>query len=119
MKKPLLAIPINLSVAMQLRKGTAFIGFTSSTGSAWERHDINSWYFCEDVSLAPHPLTPQGSFSEQSLNQATCERKGLSDEVLAQEFDYREDGFFTPFFDEAVRRSSHRQVGSTNIYFWH
>ena len=22
-------------------------GFTSSTGSSWEKHDILSWYFCE------------------------------------------------------------------------
>ena len=30
----------------------ATVGFTSSTGSAWEKHDILSWYFCDD-----HPCT--------------------------------------------------------------
>lgn len=48
MNVPLIAFPINLSYALDLREGTAWAGFTSSTGRKWEKHDILSWYFCED-----------------------------------------------------------------------
>ena len=24
-------------------------GFTSSTGKAWEKHDVLNWYFCEVI----------------------------------------------------------------------
>jgi len=45
---PLLAMPINLNIAMRLREGTAFVGFTASTGNTWEKHDILAWYCCEE-----------------------------------------------------------------------
>merc|ERR1711991_475463 len=48
MDTPLLAFPINLSFALDLREGTAWAGFTASTGRKCEKHDILSWYFCED-----------------------------------------------------------------------
>ena len=48
MDTPLLAFPINLSFALDLREGTAWAGFTASTGRVWEKHDILSWYMCED-----------------------------------------------------------------------
>ena len=47
MTTPLTAVPINLNVAMDLPDGQAYVGFTASTGKAWERHDMLSWYFCE------------------------------------------------------------------------
>jgi len=48
MNVPLLAFPINLSYVLDLGEGTAWVGFTSSTGRKWQKHDIISWYFCED-----------------------------------------------------------------------
>ena len=48
MNEPLLAFPINLSYVLDLGEGTAWVGFTSSTGRKWQKHDIISWYFCED-----------------------------------------------------------------------
>ena len=47
-KKPLLAVPINLAAALPMDEGTAWAGFTASTGYAWEKHDILAWYFCEE-----------------------------------------------------------------------
>ena len=46
MIKPIVAIPINLSATLELDRG-AFVGFTSSTGRSWQKHDITSWRFCE------------------------------------------------------------------------
>ncbi len=46
--KPVLAIPINLSAVLELREGTAWAGFTASTGRQFQKHDIISWQFCED-----------------------------------------------------------------------
>lgn len=48
MDVPLLAFPINLSYVLDLGEGTAWAGFTSSTGRKWQKHDVISWYFCED-----------------------------------------------------------------------
>jgi hypothetical protein len=48
--EPTLAIPINISKTLSLDDGVAFPGFTASTGRSWEKHDILSWYCCENVS---------------------------------------------------------------------
>ncbi len=43
---PILAANVNLGALLNLQGGrNAFIGFTSSTGGAWENHDIVSWNF--------------------------------------------------------------------------
>ena len=44
---PLLAIPINLSLVLKLSDDKAYVGFTSSTGRFYEKHDIMSWYWCD------------------------------------------------------------------------
>ncbi|OQR99761.1 hypothetical protein THRCLA_21796 [Thraustotheca clavata] len=43
---PLLALPINLAVALRLPRDLAYVGFTAATGGAWEKHDILAWYYC-------------------------------------------------------------------------
>ena len=45
---PIVAIPINLSKLLSLPQENAYVGFTSSTGRAWEKHDILSWYWCDE-----------------------------------------------------------------------
>jgi len=40
---PILAIPLNLSVLLNLSQSLAYVGFTASTGRKWEKHDILSW----------------------------------------------------------------------------
>lgn len=41
--RPLLAIPVNLSLLLDLPDGLAYVGFTASTGRRWETHDILNW----------------------------------------------------------------------------
>ena len=43
--KPILAIPLNLSILLDLPQSLAYIGFTASTGLKWENHDILRWQF--------------------------------------------------------------------------
>jgi hypothetical protein len=44
---PLIATPLNLNTLLQLRENQAVVGFTAATGSAWQKHDVTEWYFCE------------------------------------------------------------------------
>jgi hypothetical protein len=43
---PLLALPINLSLLLDLPLDKAYVGFASSTGRFYEKHDILSWVWC-------------------------------------------------------------------------
>jgi hypothetical protein len=43
---PILAIPLNLSVLLDLPQDDAYVGFTASTGLKWEKHDILDWQWC-------------------------------------------------------------------------
>ncbi|CAN0396581.1 unnamed protein product, partial [Discosporangium mesarthrocarpum] len=45
---PLLAVPVNLSVLLDLPQDVAYVGFTSGTGRAWAKHDLLSWYWCHN-----------------------------------------------------------------------
>ena len=45
--EPILAIPLNLSVLLDLPQSLAYAGFTGSTGRRWEKHDIMSWKWSE------------------------------------------------------------------------
>ncbi|GMH60603.1 hypothetical protein TL16_g03087 [Triparma laevis f. inornata] len=45
--KPILALPINLSLLLNLNQGLAYAGFTASTGEKWEKHDLLSWQWCD------------------------------------------------------------------------
>jgi hypothetical protein len=54
MSTPILAANVNLADLLNLQNGqNAYIGFTSSTGGAWENHDIISWSYAE----VPEPAT--------------------------------------------------------------
>ena len=45
--RPLLAIPINLSLVLDLPDSNAYVGFTASTGRRWEKHDVLCWEWLE------------------------------------------------------------------------
>ena len=49
--EPILAIPLNLSVLLDLPQGLAYVGFTGSTGLKWEKHDILEWKWCNEKCL--------------------------------------------------------------------
>lgn len=44
---PLMALPINLSLLIKMPSDKAYVGFTSSTGRFYEKHDILSWTWCD------------------------------------------------------------------------
>lgn len=44
---PILVLPINLSVLLDLPSDKAYVGLTASTGKYWEKHDIIKWYWCD------------------------------------------------------------------------
>ena len=63
---PVLTISnLDLSRLLVLDNGTAWVGFTSATGSAWESHDILAWQFGQTgapvSSGTPFPVAPMPS----------------------------------------------------------
>ncbi|MCB0211917.1 MAG: hypothetical protein KDJ52_21430 [Anaerolineae bacterium] len=42
---PVLTVPVDLATNLNLDNGQAWVGFTASTGAAWENHDILNWTF--------------------------------------------------------------------------
>lgn len=55
--KPLLAMPINLSKLLKLRDGTAYAGFTASTGRQFQKHDVIGWTFCENYRTCGYDVS--------------------------------------------------------------
>ena len=51
--RPLLAIPVNLSLLLDFPDSLAYVGFTASTGRKWEKHDILLWKWLEGAREAP------------------------------------------------------------------
>ncbi len=51
--KPLMALPINLSLLLDMPVDKAYVGFTSSTGRFYEKHDILSWLWCDQQDGQP------------------------------------------------------------------
>lgn len=45
--KPLFCVFLDITSLLRLLGGTAYVGFTASTGMTWQIHDILSWRFCE------------------------------------------------------------------------
>lgn len=71
---PLFALPINLSLLLKLPTDKAYVGFTSSTGRFYEKHDIISWVYCDQVpcdtpSVTEFDFHQQSRFSAQSKRQ--------------------------------------------------
>ncbi len=40
---PVMTVPIDIPAVLDLNDGKAWLGFTSSTGDAWENHDLLEW----------------------------------------------------------------------------
>jgi hypothetical protein len=43
--RPVLTVPVDLSTLLNLDNGRAYVGWTASTGGAWENHDITFFDF--------------------------------------------------------------------------
>jgi len=51
--EPILAMPINLSLVINMPSDKAYVGFTSSTGRFYEKHDILAWTWCDQYPCSP------------------------------------------------------------------
>ncbi|POM69359.1 Hypothetical protein PHPALM_14358, partial [Phytophthora palmivora] len=68
--RPMLAIPINLAATPRLDSDESFVGFTASTSSTWQKHDVLGWYYCTEVrGVFRHAWTSTFDFdyNEQSM----------------------------------------------------
>ena len=73
---PLLSMPINLSLVLDMPADQAYVGFTASTGRFFEKHDILSWYFCDQepctkAKKANFHFHTESNFSLASLRTFT------------------------------------------------
>lgn len=50
MSQPVLTVPMNLAAFLDLEGGTAWVGFTASTGESHQNHEVLSWLFLELAS---------------------------------------------------------------------
>jgi len=61
---PILAIPINLSVVLDLPQSLAYAGFTASTGRKWQKQDILKWRWCDAGGCAETSSSLDAQFSK-------------------------------------------------------
>lgn len=71
--EPLLALPINLSLLLRMPTDQAYVGFTSSTGRFYEKHDILSWTWC-DAEPCDFPTVQDFDFHQQSKFSGVSKR---------------------------------------------
>ncbi|POM78641.1 Hypothetical protein PHPALM_3806, partial [Phytophthora palmivora] len=63
--RPMLAIPINLAATPRLDSG-----FTASTSSSWQKHDVLGWYYCTEPPCLDQYDTEMSfdfDYNEQSM----------------------------------------------------
>ena len=70
---PLLAMPINLSLLLNLPNDKAYVGFTASTGRFYEKHDILSWIWCDQEPCDP-PKKADFDYHQQSAFSSVTTR---------------------------------------------
>lgn len=83
---PLMALPINLSLLLKLPTDKAFVGFTSSTGRFYEKHDILSWLWCDEE---PCDLATRANYDARQTSKFKSS-KAQPQEVRAP-FDYHQE----------------------------
>lgn len=71
--EPLLALPINLSLLLRMPTDQAYVGFTSSTGRFYEKHDILSWVWC-DAQPCDEPTVNEFNYHQESKFSAVPKR---------------------------------------------
>ena len=75
---PLLSMPINLSLLLDMPVDNAYVGFTASTGRYFQKHDILNWYWCdqepcEKAKEADFHFHHESNFSTATLRRFASE----------------------------------------------
>ena len=75
---PLLSMPINLSLLLDMPVDNAYVGFTASTGKYFEKHDVLNWYWCDQepcakAAEADFHFHHESNFSTTNLRRFTSE----------------------------------------------
>lgn len=70
--RPLLAIPLNLSILLNLPQSLAYVGFTASTGRKWEKHDILNWSWCHSAGCHGDQIQQLQDESEDVVNYSSA-----------------------------------------------
>ncbi len=78
--KPILAIPLNLSVLLDLPESLAYVGFTASTGEKWQKHDILNWHWCDTIHCLGDPI--------KALEHEPGNEENLTSEFLHPDYSY-------------------------------
>ncbi|CAE7692754.1 unnamed protein product, partial [Symbiodinium microadriaticum] len=91
---PLMAMPINLSLLLDLPTDKAFVGFTSSTGRFFEKHDLLSWYFCnEEPCITEHKLKfdyhQESKFNANAILRQSLQGEGYGGGMNSEGFPSR------------------------------
>ena len=91
---PILALPINLSLLLNLNQGLAYAGFTASTGEKGEKHDLLSWQWCDfgrcdretrDSNLFDYPQQSQFYTARHDFHRPGMGYGGSQEEVRGEE----------------------------------
>jgi hypothetical protein len=110
----LLAMPINLSLLIKMPSDKAFVGFTSSTGRFYEKHDILSWIWC-DQEPCDAPELADFDFHQTSKHSAVTKRMfvpgpgyggGTADGFPSKNQSPNTDPWFQPMEHFSTGRSS-------------
>lgn len=64
-RSPVLAVSVNMKSRLGLLDGTAYVGFTASTGLQTENHDILDWFFLRQAPSSN--IVQNGDFSNDLL----------------------------------------------------
>lgn len=89
---PLLALPINLSLLLDMPTDKAFVGFTASTGRFYEKHDLLSWYWCDQFPCSPS-LKQGFDYHQTSAFSAAAPRRYAPGPGYGGSTDPAQDGF--------------------------
>jgi len=114
--EPLMAMPINLSKLLNLPSDKAYVGFTSSTGRFYEKHDILAWHFCDQNPCDQGTMEAfdyhQQSKSYDSRLRKTGQGTGFGGDDKAQTFPLKHTNpDTTPVEMEIEHFSKSRNIG--------
>ena len=76
MSQPVLTVPMNLAAFLDLEGGTAWVGFTASTGESHQNHEVLSWLFLESASEHARRARGRGRISRRNRTPYRGWRKG-------------------------------------------